>query len=159
MAATHFSGPVVSDNGFVGSLLATPVLLPNSDLALTAEANAGRINITPDVSADRTYTLPAPSAGLYFQFVYGGSAADGHDFIISTGANARFFKGNITFLDSDAGAAGDEVVPVFPNGSTHSKLQVNLPEAAQIHVLGIDGTNWQIWGTVTSTTAPAFATQ
>jgi hypothetical protein len=159
MARTTFSGPVASDNGFIGSMLTTPVLLPNTDLALTAAANSGRINVTPDVSADRTYTLPAPSAGLYFQFVYGGGAADGHDFIISTGANANFFKGNITFLDSDAGSAGDEVVPVFPNGTTHSKLQVNLPEAAQIHVLGIDSTNWQIWGTVTSVTVPAFATQ
>jgi hypothetical protein len=30
---------------------------------------------------------------------------------------------------------------------------------AQVHVIALNGTNWQIWGNVASATAPAFADQ
>jgi hypothetical protein len=48
---------------------------------------------------------------------------------------------------------------VFSDGNSNSKLQVNVPAAAQINVLAINGTNWQVWGSVTGATAPAFADQ
>jgi hypothetical protein len=94
-------------------------------------------------------------AGSYFSFVYGGGAADATDFIIDTGADANFFIGGVTFHDTDDGA----VSVVFSDGNSNSKLQVNVPAAAQIHVMGLDGTNWQIWGTAVGATAPAFADQ
>jgi hypothetical protein len=174
MANTTFNGPVRSENGFenitinsstgtvttgpafgIAGVVVAPVALANANTTLTAAANAGRVNFTPDVTADRTYTLPAPTAGLYFQFVYSGLAADGHDFIIDTGSDTNYFIGNVAFNDTDDGAAS----VVFPDGNSNSKLQVNLPASAVINVLAKDSTNWYVWGSVTGATAPAFADQ
>jgi hypothetical protein len=174
MANTSFSGPVRSQNGFetisinsstgavtVGpsfsssGVVAAPVSLADGNASLTAAVNAGRINIVPNGTQDNTYTLPAPVAGLMFTFVYGGGAADATDFIINTGSNTNYFIGGVAFNDTDDGAAS----VVFSDGNSNSKLQVNVPAAAQINVLAINGTNWQVWGSVTGATAPAFADQ
>ena len=37
--------------------------------------------------------------------------------------------------------------------------QINVPQAFDITIVGKDTTNYQIFGSVTSTTAPAFADQ
>ena len=174
MANTTFNGPVRSENGFenitidsntgavttgptfgISGVVAAPVVLTDVNTTLTAAANAGRVNFTPNLTADRTYTLPSPTAGLYFQFVYSGLAADDFDIIISTGSNTNYFIGNVAFNDTDDGAAS----VVFPDGNSNSKLQVNVPGAATINVLAKDSTNWYIWGSVTGATAPAFADQ
>lgn len=174
MAVTSFSGPVRSENGFVtftknsttgavttgvsftaAGVVATPSGLADGNATLTAAANAGRVNLVPDGTQDNTYTLPAPVAGTSFTFVYAGGAADATDFIINTGSDTRFFIGGVTFHDTDNGA----VSVVFSDGNSNSKFQVNLPAAAQITVLAKDSTNWQIFGNVTSTTAPTFADQ
>jgi len=174
MANTSFSGPVRSQNGFetisinsstgavtVGpsfsssGVVAAPVSLADGNASLTAAVNAGRINIVPNGTQDNTYTLPTPVAGLMFTFVYGGGAADATDFIINTGSNTNYFIGGVAFNDTDDGAAS----VVFSDGNSNSKLQVNVPAAAQINVLAINGTNWQVWGSVTGATAPAFADQ
>lgn len=180
MANTTFQGPVRSQNGFqtisvnsttgavttaavsmgVSGIVATPVVLADGNASLTAATNGGGvINIVPDGTQDNTYTLPAPVAGQSFTFVYGGGAADGTDFIINTGSDTNYFIGGVTFLDSDAGAASDEISVVYSDGNSNSKLQVNVPGAAQITVLARNNTTWQIWGTVVSTTAPTFADQ
>lgn len=180
MANTTFNGPVRSQNGFqtvtvsattgvvttapvslgASGILATPVALADGNATLTAASNAGGVvNLVPNGTQDNTYTLPAPVAGTSFTFVYGGGAADATDFIINTGSNTNFFIGGVTFLDTDAGSAAAVASVVHPDGNSNSKLQVNIPAAAQITVLAKDGTNWQIWGTVVSATAPAFADQ
>jgi hypothetical protein len=174
MATTSFSGPVRSENGFVtftkntstgaittgasftsAGVVATPSALADGNATLTAAANAGRVNIVPNGTQDNTYTLPAPVAGTSFTFVYGGGAADATDFIINTGSDTNFFIGGVTFHDTDTGA----VSVVFSDGNSNSKFQVNVPAAATVTVLAKDSTNWQIFGSVTSTTAPAFADQ
>lgn len=175
MANTTFSGPVRSQNGFQGisvatsgavttgavsinvnGIVATPVSLDDGDQTLTAAANAGGvINLVPNGTQDNTYTLPAPSAGVSFSFVYGGGAADATDFIIDTGSDTNFFIGGVTFHDTDDGA----VSVVFSDGNSNSKIQVNVPAAAQITCVAVDDTNWQIFGTVAGATAPAFADQ
>ena len=94
MAATHFSGPVVSDNGFVGSftgnitgnvtgnvsgnvtgnltgaVLATaPVAATAATLSVTQAAHAGR-TVTLDRAAGITVTLPAATGtGSVYTFV------------------------------------------------------------------------------------------
>lgn len=171
--ATTFSGPVRSANGFktvnkdgttgaiteVVTLGAAPVSLADGDVTLTNATHSGRILIVPDGSQDNTYTLPTPVAGAMFTFVYGGGAADATDFIINTGSDTNYFIGGVLHLDTDADAGADEIVPVYSDGNSNSKLQVNVPGMAQVHVLAIDGTNWQVWGNVASATAPAFADQ
>ena len=175
MANTTFNGPVRAENGFIGitknsstgaitenitygnnGLVATPVVLDDANTSLTAADNAGRVNIIPDVTGNRIYTLPSPSAGLYFKFIYGGVAADASNPIISTGADANFIsRGGIVFHDID----GNAISSVFPNGSSNSKLTVNVPESIEINFLALDSTNWAIWGYVAADTIPAFADQ
>jgi hypothetical protein len=74
---------------------------------------------------------------------------------VNTGSNTNFFIGNVAFNDTDDGAAS----VVFSDGNSNSKLQVNVPASAVINVVAKDGTNWQVWGSVTGATAPAFADQ
>ena len=157
MANTTFQGPVRSQNGFqtvsidsttgavttaavsmgVSGIVATPVALADGNASLTAATNGGGvINIVPNGTQDNTYTLPAPVAGQSFTFVYGGGAADATDFIINTGSNTNYFIGGVAFHDTDDGAAS----VVFSDGNSNSKLQVNVPAAAQITVIAKDGT-------------------
>ena len=175
MANTTFSGPIRSEEGFKSitknsstgaitenitygnnGLVATPVVLADANTSLTAADNAGRVNIIADVTGNRIYTLPSPSAGLYFKFIYGGVAADASNPIISTGADANFIsRGGIVFHDID----GNAISSVFPNGSSNSKLTVNVPESIEINFLALDSTNWAIWGYVAADTIPAFTDQ
>jgi hypothetical protein len=169
MAKTFFSGPVESGNGIksvvknettgaiteISTYGGAPVALADGNVSLTNATHSGRILIVPNGTQDNTYTLPAPVAGATFTFVYGGGAADGTDFIVNTGSNTNFFIGNVAFNDTDDGAAS----VVFSDGNSNSKLQVNVPASAVINVVAKDGTNWQVWGSVTGATAPAFADQ
>lgn len=169
MASTTFNGPVRSENGFktisvsattgtvteIVTLGAAPVALADGNVSLSNAVHSGRILIVPNGTQDNTYTLPAPVAGSYFTFVYGGGAADATDFIVNTGSDTNFFIGNVAFNDTDDGAAS----VVFSDGNSNSKLQVNVPASAVINVVAKDATNWQIWGSVTGATAPAFADQ
>jgi hypothetical protein len=175
MANTTFNGPVRAENGFIGvtkdsdtgaitenitygnsGLVATPVTLADANTSLTAATNGGRVNIIPDVTGNRIYTLPSPSAGLHFKFIYGGVAADASNPIISTGADANFIsKGGITFHDIDANTTAS----VFPNGSSNSKLTVNVPESIEINFIALDSTNWAVWGVIAADTAPVFGDQ
>ena len=175
MANTTFNGPVRSENGFTvvsknsstgafttsftldgsGMQIAPVSLADAASTNLTAAANAGRINLVGDNSQDSTYVLPAPTAGIFYRFVYAGGAADGTDALIITPGNSNFYIGGVTFLDTD----GDAISSVFSNGSSNSSIQMNVPAGFDITILGLNTTNYQIFGNVTSTTAPAFADQ
>ena len=63
--------------------------------------------------------------------------------------------GGLTFHDQD----GNAISSVFSDGNSNSSIQVNVPQAFDITIVGKDTTNYQIFGSVTSTTAPAFADQ
>ena len=168
MANTTFSGPVrsestvktVSKNTSTGAITEVttfgdgPVSLADADVTLTNATHSGRVLLVPDGGQDNTYTLPAPIAGSVFRFVYAGGAADATDAIIVTPGNTNFFIGGVTFLDSD-----NEVSSVFSNGSSNSKIQINVPAGFDVTIVGKDTTNYQIFGNVTSATAPAFGDQ
>lgn len=121
--------------------------------------NSGKPHLVANVSADRTFTLPSPVDGLDFEFIAQVGAADGHDWIIDTGSNTNYFVGAVVHLDTDANAAGDEVVVVAPDGNSNSKLQINLPEGGTRVRFICDGTLWTVSGFAVSATAPAFADQ
>lgn len=168
MANTTFSGPVRSEDGFkaisknatTGAIteLSTyggaPVSLADADVTLTNATHSGRVLLVPDGGQDNTYTLPAPVAGSVFRFVYAGGAADATDAIIVTPGNSNFYIGGVTFLDTD-----NAISAVFSDGNSNSKIQINVPAGFDVTIAGIDSTNYQIFGTVTSATAPAFADQ
>ena len=168
MANTTFTGPVrsestlktVSKNATTGTITEVttlgdaPVSLADADVTLTNATHSGRILLVPDGGQDNTYTLPAPIAGSVFRFVYAGGAADATDAIIVTPGNTNFYVGGVTFLDSD-----NEVSSVFSDGNSNSKITLNVPAGFDITIIGTDSTNYQIFGNVTSATAPAFADQ
>ena len=168
MATTTFSGPVrsestvktVSKNATTGAITevvtfgGAPVSLDDADQTLNNATHSGRVLLVPDGTQDNTYTLPAPIAGSVFKFVYAGGAADATDAIIVTPGNTNFFIGGVTFLDSD-----NEISSVFSDGNSNSKIQINVPAGFEVTIVGKDSTNYQIFGNVTSATAPAFGDQ
>jgi len=168
MANTTFSGPIrsestiktISKNATTGTITevttlgGAPVSLNDADQTLDNATHSGRILLVPDGTQDNTYTLPAPIAGSVFRFVYAGGAADATDAIIVTPGNSNFYIGGITHLDTNA-----DNVTVFSDGNSNSSIQLNVPQAFDITIVGKDTTNYQIFGTVTSTTVPAFADQ
>ena len=168
MANSTFSGAVrsestfktVSKNSTTGAIteVATigdgPVSLADSAVTLTNATHSGRILLVPDGGQDNTYTLPAPIAGSMFRFVYAGGAADATDAIIVTPGNSNFYIGGVTFLDTD-----NEVSAVFSDGNSNSSIQINVPAGFDVTIMGLNTTNYQIFGTVTGATAPAFADQ
>lgn len=122
-------------------------------------ANSGKPHLVANVSADRTFDLPAVADGLDFEFIAQVGAADGHDWIIDAGSDTNFFLGAVVHLDTDADAAGDEVVVVAPDGNSNSILQINLPAGGTRIRFICDGTNWTVSGFAVSATAPSFADQ
>jgi hypothetical protein len=168
MANTTFSGPVrsestlktVSKDGTSGTIteVATlgdgPVSLSDGNVTLTNATHSGRILLVPDGGQDNTYTLPAPIAGSVFRFVYAGGAADATDAIIVTPGNTNYYIGGVSFLDTD-----NEVSAVFSDGNSNSSIQINVPAGFDVTIVGLNTTNYQILGTVTGATAPAFADQ
>jgi len=169
MANSTFSGPIRSESTIktiskdatsgtiteVTTLGGAPVSLSDGDVTLTNATHSGRVLLVPDGGQDNTYTLPAPIAGSMFRFVYAGGAADATDAIIITPGNTNFYIGGITFLDTD----GNAISSVFSNGSSNSSIQFNVPAGFDVTIMGLNTTNYQIFGNATSTTAPAFADQ
>ena len=168
MANTTFSGPIrsestiktISKNSTTGAITevttlgGAPVSLSDGNVTLTNATHSGRVLLVPDGSQDNTYTLPAPIAGSMFRFVYAGGAADATDALIITPGNTNFYIGQVVHLDTNA-----DNLTVFSNGSSNSSVQLNVPQAFDITIIGLNTTNYQIFGTVTSTTVPAFADQ
>lgn len=121
--------------------------------------NSGKIHVVPNLTADCTFSLPDAEDGLDYTFVYGGVAADAQDWILDTGSDTNFYLGGVAHLDTDAGSAGDEVVPVASDGDSNSKLSVLVPDVGTSVRLMCDGTNWFLSGQVVGATAPTFADQ
>ena len=135
-----------------------PVSVTNATTYSVNADNAGLTHYVPNMTGNCTITLPTPKAGLWFEFVYAGVAADAQNFIIAAGSDTYFAVGGVVHHDSDADAVGDDVVAVYPNGSTNSKLTVTTPGAGtRVRVESANGTNWTFSGQVVSATAPAFA--
>jgi len=135
------------------------VAVGDTDAYTVLAANSGKPHIIPDLTADLTLSLPTAAAGLEYEFIYGGVAADAQDWAVDTGADANFFLGGLAHLDTDAGSGGDEVVPVAPDGDSNSILSVLVPDVGTRVRLVCDGTNWFLDGAVVGATAPTFADQ
>ena len=169
MANSTFTGPIRSEStlktiskssstGAITEIVTLgdgPVSLSDGNVTLTNATHSGRVLLVPDGGQDNTYTLPAPIAGSVCRFVYAGGAADATDALVITPGNTNFYIGGVTFLDTD----GDAISSVFSNGSSNSSIQFNVPAGFDVTIVGLNTTNYQIFGNVTSTTAPAFADQ
>ena len=116
-------------------------------------ANSGKLHTIPLVTGNIAIAMPAASAGLEYRFMFAGTAAEGDNHIFTA---TNDFVGGVVHLDTDAGSAGDEVVPVPSDGSSKNTFTVINPEAGTLVTMICDGTNWLTGGTVVSDTAPTF---
>lgn len=132
------------------------VVIPDATTYTVLAANSGKTHIFPDLTANCTVTLPAPTLGLAYSFIGKAGAADAQSWIITAGA--VILKGGVLGMDTDAGAGADELVPAYANGSTHVKLTVATPDAGCNIRFVADGTNWLVSGLVSSAAAPVFGT-
>jgi hypothetical protein len=137
-----------------------PVSIADATTYSVKSRDAGVTHYIPDFTSSCTITLPSPKAGLWFEFVYAGGAADAQNAVLSTGSDTNYFTGGVLHMDTNAGAGTDELVPVFPDGNSNSKLTMTTPNAGtRVKVESVNGTTWVITGQVASDTAPAFADQ
>jgi len=133
-----------------------PVSIPDAATYTVLADNSGIRHYVPDFSSTCTATLPPPKAGLWFEFVYAGLAADAQNFVISSGSDTNYFVGGLTFIDHDT----DVVAPVNPDGNSNSKLTLVTPASGTIiRVESTNGTTWTVSGFAASATVPAFADQ
>ena len=158
--ATTFSNTVTVTGELRAPVLKAPVENGDADLTVTEALHAGTVVMQTDVGADRTYTIPAPSAaGVTYRFLGQGTgaAADGHDVILTTGTAGVFFDGMITHHDTDADSSGSALnVGVWGNGTSHDLLTLNVPAGYDITLIAKSTTVFYITGTVTSADVPAF---
>ena len=173
MANTTFSGPVRSEDGFDvvskssttgafttefsldgSGLQVTPITFGDADTTLTATANAGRVNVVPAITGNRTITLPSPTAGVWFKFIYGGAAEEAENLIFDTGSDTNYFIGGIIHIQSDADSGS-----YYSDGNSNSTLTLTDFGIFEINILAKDSTNWIIWGYQEGADAPAFADQ
>lgn len=112
MAATHFSGPVVSTNGFTGDatgnvtgavLATTPVNATASTLTVTQATHGGRV-VTLNRAAGIAVTLPAASgSGTVYTFVI-GTTVTSNTTTIKVANSSDAFQGGSMVISDDAGA-------------------------------------------------------
>lgn len=139
MALTTFSGPVKSNNGFIGQGAADLT----ADTTLTVNDHAGRVLTTND--ADGKFTLPtitSDNIGSTFTF-YVETAATDMD--ILTDGTDKFVGGLYTGVDDATGktfisAASNDVITM--NGTTKgglvgSVVTVTAMDTAKYSVSGI----------------------
>jgi len=110
------------------------------------------------LAADAVATLPSAAEGLYYRFIYAGNAADAADLQLNTGSDTNFFIGGLVFNDTTDDTE-NEPVPTFGDGDSNSKVNILTPNAGTVVECYCDGTNWFLWGSVVSASAPTFADQ
>lgn len=133
-----------------------PVNLGDENATLDP-ANSGRPHIVANVSADRTFTLPAiaDSVGATFDLIASVGAADGHDWIITTPDVNELFAGGVLAVDTDGAPAVASAV--VADQSDDDAFQVNVPQGGTYVSFYNDGTKWVVSGTVCATAVPVFS--
>ena len=132
MATTTFSGPVVSQNGFVGSFTGA-VTTTTLTAASTLTAAQSGTTLVLSAATEFATTLPAPAAGLCYTFIV-GAAPSGANYTIVTASSANIIKGQAYPASGDAGDTGtaDDTIS-FVSGSSVAGDTVTVFS---------DGTSW-----------------
>ena len=150
------SGTPINKKVTIGEMmnaLRAPVLLAvGSDVGLTEATHAGRILLIPDYQANRTVTLPTPSAGMEFRFIYGGVNITNANFILNSSATTVHFHGTVAHIDSNA-----DSVAVSADGANDDIFTAITFTGIDITCIGNSATEWFVSGQVVGATAPTFA--
>ena len=135
------------------------VFVPDLAAYTVSANNSSKIHVMPDLTADCTITLPTEEAGLYFEFWYGGTAADAQDWIIKTTGNSNYMIGGLVGHDTDNG--GDDTAVIDSDNNSNSQLSIFTPIAGTCVKIVCDGVLWYVNGHVISATDTflAFADQ
>lgn len=131
MASTTFSGPVTSQNGFVGPVLsAAPVNATAATLTITQTSNAGSI-VTLNRAAGIAVTLPAATGtGSVYRFLVGTSVTSNSTTIKVANATDVMTGSAYVISDNSAAvlgyrtAASDDTITL--NGTTTGGLKGDL---------------------------------
>lgn len=118
------------------------------DTHVLLTTDSGKTHVIPNVTGDIAITLPTPAAGLEYPIVFGGTAAEGDNWVITATSD---FIGGLTQVDTDGSAAA-----VAADGSSKNTCTVIDPLAGTNINMISDGTNWFISGMVCSATPPTF---
>jgi hypothetical protein len=150
--------------GSGGLMQSAPVELAAADAttALTEAANAGRINVVPDVAGNsKVFTIPTPSAaGIYYGFVYGGAAADAHTFHfkLATTDGSVDIAGAIVHHDTNQEGQTTSTVFAGDGSDNFDAVELGLTRAMDLHFVAASTTQWYVWGTTSSHTVTTIAT-
>jgi hypothetical protein len=144
MATTHFTGPVQSNNGFIGPIAVTTATAAST---LTA-ADSGR-TIFLNSATEFVTTLPAPASGLKFTFIV-KAAPVGADYTVVTNGGDNIIKGQ---QYNAAGAAGD----TGTGDDTISFVASSSVAGDRVEVIS-DGTNWFAYAFCTLAASITFTT-
>lgn len=144
MANTTFTGPVISDNGFIG-----PIALTTKTAASTLTAADSGKTIFLDSATEFATTLPLPAAGLQFTFVV-KAAPVGANYTIVTNGGANIIKG---MQFNAAGAAGD----TGTSDDTISFVASSSVAGDRVDLI-CDGTNWFAYAFCTLAASITFTT-
>lgn len=133
-----------------GTVGGAPVAIADATTYAVLAADSGRLHSLPDVASSITVTLPAATAGLTYEFQYGGAAADAQNHIFVP--TAGFYIGGVTFHDTQA----DATTAVYSNGSTNDVFTLVTPALYSLKFVA-NGTNWYVSGNVQSATVCTMA--
>jgi hypothetical protein len=128
MANTTFTGPVISENGFLGPIAVSTATATNT---LTA-ADSGK-TVFLNSATEFVTTLPLPAAGLRFTFIV-KAAPVGTAYTVVTNGGANIIKGmqfNSEAAAGDTGTADDTITFVASSSVAGDRVE-----------LISDGTNW-----------------
>ena len=178
MATTHFSGPVESDNGFVGSvtggitgdvtgnltgnvtgavLASTPVNATAATLAVAQATHGGRV-VTLNRAAGIAVTLPAATgSGAFYRFFIGTTVTSNTTTIKVTGNDTM---SGLALMAQDAAdtvvgweTAADTDTITF-DGSTTGGI---LGDFVELHDVATDKWYVRVTGSSTGTEATPFS--
>lgn len=144
MANTTFTGPVISDNGFIG-----PVAVTTKTAASTLTAADSGKTIFLNSATEFATTLPLPAEGLRFTFIV-KAAPVGTPYTIVTNGGANIIKG---MQFNAAGAAGDT-----GTGDDTISFVASSSVAGDRVDLVSDGTNWFAYAFCTLAASITFTT-
>tara|TARA_Y100000361_G_scaffold67411_1_gene59331 strand:- start:601 stop:2196 length:1596 start_codon:yes stop_codon:yes gene_type:complete len=127
---------------------AAPVLLSDANTAITLSSHGGRTVIIPDISDNRTFTMPDPAAaGEYYRLLYfgTGAAADGHNVTIQgvNNDNTTGFYGAVVHHDTNQTSQTSSIVW---GSATDDNIVLASGQAFDLHFLATSTTQYYIWG-------------
>lgn len=144
MANTTFTGPVISDNGFIG-----PAAITNATAASTLTAADSGKTIFLNSATEFVTTLPLPASGLRFTFIV-KAAPVGTAYTVVTNGGANIIKGqqyNAEGVAGDTGTGDDTITFVASSSVAGDRVE-----------LISDGTNWFAYAFCTLAASITFTT-